>query len=61
MRPALAIAAILLLTLAPVAAAQEVGLPPAGTVLVVFAVSDGMTMLPVGTSTIPPGMLCAED
>lgn len=51
------IAAIAVLTLAavPVAAATPAPVtPPAGAVVVVVGISDGMTVLPVGQAVVPP-------
>lgn len=52
-----AIAAALLLTAIPVAA-QAPEQPPAGTVLVIVGVSDGLTWVPLSDSIIVPPIAC---
>lgn len=40
------------------ATAQAPMMPPEGTIVVVVGYSDGVTLLPVGQTLIPPGAAC---
>ena len=46
--------AIVLLLLALPATAQAPTVPPAGAVVIIVGVSDGLTVLPFGQAVVPP-------
>lgn len=56
-----AVVAALMLLSAPVVAQTPAPyqVPPAGSVVILFAVSDGATVVPVGSAALPPGALCS--
>ena len=58
MRRITAIAAALLLLAVPIAHAQSPEQPPSGTVLVVAAVSDGLTWVPLPGGIVVPPLAC---
>lgn len=55
-----ALLAVLLLIAVPVMAAAVEGpqVPPTGTVVILFGLSDGTTILPVGQAMAAPGVFC---
>lgn len=61
MRPLLVLTVAMLLAVPASAATPEpVAIPPEGTVVLLVAVSDGMTLDAVGQAVIPPGAVCGQ-
>lgn len=56
-RLAVAVCALLLLAVPVVAAAQQMQVPPQGTLVIAVGVSDGMVVLPAGLVHVP-GLDC---
>lgn len=58
MKKVIAIAAALLLVAAPVIAQGSPEMPPAGTVVVVAGISDGVTFIPLDGAIVVPPLAC---